>query len=110
MIKKSKIKRVSPILERFLDEYAPQICLDGVEYDLPDWVFDYREEQIRRIGKNGKALYQRLKDIGVDFKVKYPVERSGRGMFSRFHKPVSSSTSVPLVFRFSSAISISLAV
>ena len=87
MVKKSRIKRISPTLERFLDEYAPQICLDGMEYDLPDWVFDYREEQIRRIGKNGKALYQRLKDIGVDFKVKYPVERSGRWKFADAYLP-----------------------
>jgi len=77
---KKKIKKT--ISNDFLVTYARNIYLDGKEYDLPDWVFDFREEQLYKITQPGKKLYAKLNEIGINFKIKYPFRNMGKWKFA----------------------------
>ena len=85
--------------ERFLETYSKNICLDGKEYDLPDWVFDYREGQIHKITVPGKRLYEKLTDMGVDFKIKYPVRNMDKWKFADAFLPKHNLVIILMNFR-----------
>ena len=81
-MRKAYKKKRQVISDKFLTTYAKNIYFDGKEYDLPDWVFDYREAQIHKITQPGKRLYEKLNEMGVDFKIKYPVRNFGKWKFA----------------------------
>ena len=85
--------------DRFLSEYAENISLDGKEYDLPDWIFDYREMQLAKISSAGKKLYAKLKDLGYDFKVKYPIQNFGKCKFADAYLPKENIVIVLMNFQ-----------
>lgn len=80
--KKVYKKRPKNLTDNFLETYAVNIYLDGMEYDLPDWVFDYREELINKVTQNGKRLYAKLFEMGLDFKIRFPYNNLGKWKFA----------------------------
>lgn len=80
--KKSYKKKAKSLTDKFLETYATNIYLNGMEYDLPDWVFDYREELIHKVTQNGKKLYAKLSEMGVDFKIRFPYKNLDKWKFA----------------------------
>lgn len=77
-----KKKAKKSLTDKFLEAYATNIYLDGMEYDLPDWVFDYREDLIHKVTQNGKKLYAKLSEMGINFKIRFPYKNLGKWKFA----------------------------
>ena len=73
--------------DAFIKSFSKECYLDGAEYDLPDWVFDYREEFLSKPITRNKQLYQILQDNHIDFKIKYPVCSNGKWKFADVYLP-----------------------
>ena len=85
---KKRQKKSKPAkADNFIQQFANECYLDGSEYDLPDWVFDYREEFLSKPTYRDKQLYQMLKDNHVDFKIKYPVKSNDKWKFADVFLP-----------------------
>lgn len=89
--KKAKFsKRAEPRLtvkESFFMEFADEIDLFCIETKFPEWIIQYREEILLKIGRNFRKICRKLKDSGVKFYIKYPVEIDGKWKFADIYIP-----------------------
>lgn len=80
---KTKKKRVKKSTRpRFWEEFAAELDIFDSTLGLPAWTFDYRDDLIRKISPELKKICRRLKDMGLYFKIKWPVEIDGRWKFA----------------------------
>lgn len=82
--KKSKIRPRKP---QFWEEFAAELDIFDSTLDIPAWTFDYRDDLIRKIGPELKKICRRLKELGLDFKIKWPVEIDGKWKFADVYFP-----------------------
>ena len=98
--KKAKFsKRAEPRLtvkESFFMEFADEIDLFSIEGMLPEWTIQYREEILNKIGRNFRKICRKLKDSGLKFYIKYPVEVDGRWKFADIYIPCTKTVVVLL--------------
>lgn len=73
--------------DRFFAEYCNEADIFDSDAHFPDWIYEFREQNLCRIGKNFRLMCQILKDEGFDFKIKYPVENDGRWKFADAYLP-----------------------
>ncbi|MFA6718947.1 MAG: hypothetical protein WCS15_07690 [Prevotella sp.] len=73
--------------DRFFSEYCSEIDIFDSNYHFQDWIYDFREQSLRKIGKNFRLMCQVLKDEGFEFKVKYPIEVDGKWKFADAYLP-----------------------
>ena len=76
--KKSKLTKK----ESFFSEFAREIDLFSVRVSFPEWVYEYREGVLGRIRKEFRVMCQYLKDAGLSFYIKYPIEIGGKWKFA----------------------------
>lgn len=79
--KRVKIPKTTK-LTRFFTDFAPEIDLFDSNLAVPSWVFDYRDDLIRKISPELRKICYDLKDRGLTFKIKWPVEIDGKWKFA----------------------------
>ena len=77
--KKSKIR---PQKSQFREVFAAELDIFDSTLNIPAWTFDYRDDLIRKISPELKKICCRLKEIGLSFKIKWPVEIDGKWKFA----------------------------
>lgn len=80
--KKRKQKEKKTSLTSFCEEFAAELDFFDSETDIPAWTFDYRDDLIRKISPELKKICRRLKGLGLNFKIKWPIEIDGKWKFA----------------------------
>lgn len=78
-------QRKSPKMSKFdlfLADFATELDIFDSTQSLPQWAFDYRDDLIRKIGPELKKICRKLKSLGLNFKIKWPVEIDGKWKFA----------------------------
>ncbi len=68
--------------ELFFQNFAAEIDLFDSDLAIPEWVFDYRDDLIRKVSPELRKICQALKDRGLNFKIKWPVQIDGKWKFA----------------------------
>ena len=71
----------------FWEEFAVELDVFDSTLNIPAWVFDYRDDLIHKICPELKKICRRLKEMGLDFKIKWPVEIDGKWKFADMYFP-----------------------
>lgn len=83
---RSKRKRVKcnkqTKFEQFCIDFATEIDLFDSNLGVPRWVFDYRDDILRKISPELRRICYALKQLGLTFKIKWPVEIDGKWKFA----------------------------
>jgi len=81
---KSKAKKRAKLtkIDEFCQNFAAEIDIFDSDLGVPAWVFDYRDDLIRKISPELRKICQRLKTLGLSFKIKWPVEIDGKWKFA----------------------------
>lgn len=80
-----KTQRKSPKMSKFdlfLADLATELDIFDSTQSLPQWAFGYRDDLIRKIGPELKKICRKLKSLGLNFKIKWPVEIDGKWKFA----------------------------
>lgn len=77
------------INEELFKDFAEEIALTSNREKFPEWVHDYREQSLTKQGRNFLQLCHVLKDGGVNFKVKFPLQIDGKWKFADILIPQS---------------------
>lgn len=80
-----KTQRKSPKMSKFdlfLADLATEFDIFDSTQSLPQWAFGYRDDLIRKIGPELKKICRKLKSLGLNFKIKWPVEIDGKWKFA----------------------------
>lgn len=80
-----KTQRKSPKMSKFdlfLADLATELDIFDSTQSLPQWAFDYRDDLIRKIGPELKKICRKLKSLGLNFRIKWPVEIDGKWKFA----------------------------
>lgn len=73
--------------EQFLLDFSTEIDLFDSNLAVPNWVFDFRDDLIRKSSANFRKICYYLKEIGLAFKIKWPVEVDGKWKFADIFFP-----------------------
>lgn len=74
----------------FYTEFAAELDIFDSAFrhsGIPAWIFDYRERLIRKITSKAKRIHRLLKDLGLNFKICWPVEIDGKWKFADVYFP-----------------------
>lgn len=85
-----KTQRKSPKMSKFdlfLADLATELDIFDSTQSLPQWAFGYRDDLIRKIGPELKKICRKLKSLGLNFKIKWPVEIDGKWKFADVYFP-----------------------
>lgn len=85
-----KTQRKSPKMSKFdlfLADLATELDIFDSTQSLPQWAFGYRDDLIRKIGPELKKICRKLKFLGLNFKIKWPVEIDGKWKFADIFFP-----------------------
>lgn len=85
--KTCKKSTICPRKPQFWEEFAAELDIFDSTLDVPSWIFDYRDDLIRKISPEMKKICRRLKEIGLTFKIKWPVEIDGMWKFADVYFP-----------------------
>ena len=66
----------------FLADLATELDIFDSTQSQPQWAFGYRDDLIRKIGPELKKICRKLKSLGLNFKIKWPVEIDGKWKFA----------------------------
>lgn len=80
--RKKNNKKKESVLARFCEDFSYELDIFDSWLEIPDWVFSLRETQILKISPAMRKICRRLKEIGLDFKIKWPVEIDGKWKFA----------------------------
>lgn len=73
--------------EAFFADFAPEIDIFDSDFAVPEWVFSYRDALLRKISRETMLICRELKQLGLDFKIKWPVEIDGKWKFADIFFP-----------------------
>ena len=76
-----KTQRKSPKMSKFdlfLADLATKLDIFDSTQSLSQWAFGYRDDLIRKIGPELKKICRKLKSLGLNFRIKWPVEIDGK--------------------------------
>lgn len=79
--KSNKFGKISKF-DQFCLDFAAEIDLFDSNLAVPQWTFDYRDDLIRKISPELRKICHALKEIGLNFKIKWPVEIDGKWKFA----------------------------
>lgn len=80
--KKRNKKEKKNSVESFCLEFANELDIFDSSLNVPSWTFDYRDDLIRKITPELRKICRALKEIGLTFKIKWPVEIDGKWKFA----------------------------
>lgn len=86
MKKRQKTKRVS-VMEQFIIDFASELDLFDSETPFPSWIFGYRDDFIRKLSPEIRKIAKWLREMGLRFKMKWPIEIDGKWKFADFFFP-----------------------
>ena len=86
MKKRQKTKRVS-VMEQFIIDFASELDIMQSAMSFPSWVFDYRDDHIRKLSPEIRKIAKWLREMGLRFKMKWPIEIDGKWKFADFFFP-----------------------
>ena len=75
--------------ELFLCEFAQEIDLFPLQESFPEWVYDYRDAILRKLRGDFRVLCRKLRESGISFFAKYPIEIEGKWKFADVFIPES---------------------
>lgn len=84
---KRRNSTIRPRRIKFWEEFASELDLLSSPADYPDWIFNYRDELIAKTSPELKKICRRLKDYGLDFKIKWPIVIDGKWKFADVYFP-----------------------
>lgn len=73
--------------DQFCQNFAAEIDFFDSNLAVPKWVFDYRDDLIRKISPELRKICYALKELGLTFKIKWPVEINGKWKFADVYFP-----------------------
>lgn len=79
--KRVKVKQNTKF-EQFCIDFASEIDFFDSNLGVPRWVFDYRDDLLRKISPELRRICYALKQLGLIFKIKWPVEIDGKWKFA----------------------------
>lgn len=82
-----RVQRKMTVKESFFVEFAEEIDLFCLETKFPEWIIQYREEILNKIGRDFRKICRKLKDSDIRFYIKYPVEIDGKWKFADVYIP-----------------------
>lgn len=85
--KTRKSPKIRPRKLQFWEEFAAELDIFDSAPDIPAWTFDYRDDLIRKIGPELRKICQKLKSLGLSFKIKWTVEIDGKWKFADVYFP-----------------------
>lgn len=71
----------------FFEEFSTETDIFSEIQEYPDWVFDFREEQLSKLSQTNKKLCRNLKSLKIGFKIKYPVKIFDKWKFADIYIP-----------------------
>ena len=80
-----KTRHKSPKMSKFdlfLADLATELDIFDSTQSLSQWAFGYRDDLIRKIGPELKKICRKLKSLGLNFKIEWPVEIDGKWKFA----------------------------
>lgn len=80
--KKRKYKEKKNFLTSFCEEFATELDIFDSTLSIPAWTFDYRDYLICKISPELRKICRKLKTLGLNFKIKWPVEIDGKWKFA----------------------------
>lgn len=80
--KKRKFKEKKNSITSFCEEFAAELDIFDSTLGIPAWTFDYRDDLIRKIGPELRKICRKLKCLGLNFKIKWPIEIDGKWKFA----------------------------
>lgn len=86
MGKRQRTKRVS-VMEQFILDFAEELDIMQSSMPFPDWAFCYRDDHIRKLTPETRKIARWLKDLGLRFKMKWPIEIDGKWKYADFYFP-----------------------
>ncbi len=84
--KQNKRNRTT-VLEQFIVDFACELDLFDSGTVFPSWVFDYRDDHIRKLSPEMRKIAKWLRGMGLRFKMKWPIEIDGKWKFADFFFP-----------------------
>ena len=78
---RTQSKRITKF-EQFCADFAPEIDMLDSTFAFPGWVFNYRDDLLRKISPELRRICYALKQNGAEFKIKWPVEIDGKWKFA----------------------------
>lgn len=73
--------------DKFFAEYCNEVDIFDSQNHFPNWIYEFREQNLRKISKNFRLMCQILKDEGFEFKIKYPIESENKWKFADAYLP-----------------------
>lgn len=76
------------MFDQFYIDFATELDIFDSVSPFPQWIFDYRDDLIRKISSELRKICYDLKQRGLTFKIKHPVEIDGKWKFADifFHR------------------------
>lgn len=71
----------------FYEEFASELDIFDSTLGVPEWAFGYREELIRKLTAQTKSVCRFVKGLGLNFKIKWPIEINGTWKFADLYFP-----------------------
>lgn len=71
----------------FFDNFAAELDIFDTEQTFPSWMFEVREQQLRKISPELRRVCYYLRELGLKFKIKWPIEVGGRWKFADVYFP-----------------------
>lgn len=75
------------VMEQFIIDFAAELDIMQSAMPFPDWVFCYRDDHIRKLSPEIRKIARWLREMGLRFKMKWPIEIDGRWKFADFFFP-----------------------
>lgn len=82
-----KIKKLKSSKLDFYTEFAAELDIFGSAVSIPDFHFNSREQLITRIAPAKRKIAKFLKELGLRFKILWPIEINGKWKFADFYFP-----------------------
>lgn len=72
---------------RFFDNFAAELDIFDTAQTFPSWIFEYREGQLRKLSPELRRVSYYLREVGLTFKIKWPIEVRGKWKFADIYFP-----------------------
>lgn len=86
-LKTRKFTQNRPKKADFFDNFAAELDIFDTEQTFPSWMFEVREEQLRKISPELRRVSYYLRELGLTFKIKWPIEVCGKWKFADIYFP-----------------------
>lgn len=76
---------------RFRSDFSDELDIYDCGKTFPEWIYRFREPLLDKVSNPVKQLARLLKDAGVIFKIKWPLESEGQWKFADIYIPATDT-------------------